>query len=157
MESGLRISRAENERVVVCAVDGSAADTNALEVASRLAVALRARLALLAVAPAPVLDTLDRGLPGWTPDDARAILELTTEALDHPFGVDSYLDSGNPVQSLVELAARKRALLLVVGTNGRLSPRPTSIVAGGIARSASCPVVVVPDGIAASKLGWPEG
>jgi len=58
--------------------------------------------------------------------------------------------------SLIEFAARKRALLLVVGTHGRLSRRPTSIIAGGVSRSAPCPVVVVPDGVAVSELSWPE-
>lgn len=147
---------AETAPVVVCAIEGSAVDPNAVEVAARLASALRARLALLAVAPTPALDTLDPGLPGWTPDEARAVLELTAQGLDHPFGVDCCLDSGNPVQRMVEFAARKRALLLVIGTNGRLSPRPASIIAGGVSRSAPCPVVVVPDGIAVSALGWPE-
>src|SRR6185437_3860752 len=57
---------------------------------------------------------------------------------------------------LIEFAARKRALLLVVGTHGCLSQRPTSIIAGGVSRSAPCPVVVVPDGVAVSELSWPE-
>lgn len=147
---------AEKARVVVCAVDCATVHRNAVEVSAGLALVLRAQLALVAVAPAASLDTLDVGLPGGTPNEARRVLELTAEALDHPFGVDCYLDSGNPVQRLAEFAARKRALLLVIGTHDRLSQRPASIVAGGLSRSAPCPLVVVPDGIAVSELGWPE-
>jgi nucleotide-binding universal stress UspA family protein len=145
----------EKERVVVCAFDGSAVDANAVEVATRLASALRARLALVAIV-APPLETLDGHLPRPRLDEARRALELTAQMLEHPFGTDCYLDSGNPVQRLIDFAARKRALLLVVGTHGRFSPRPTSIVASGVSRNAPCPVVVVPDGIAVSALSWPN-
>lgn len=136
---------ASNGRVVVCAIDGSTSDGNAVEVATQLAVLAGARLALVAVAPVPVAGAREWGLPTWTMEEARAALELTAERLDHRVDVDVYLDSGNPVRRFAELAERKRALLLVVGTRGTLTGRPPSIVANGLARSAPCPVVIVPE------------
>jgi nucleotide-binding universal stress UspA family protein len=132
-----------DERLVVCAIDGSAADGNAAEVATQLAVLAEARLALIAVAP--VAGAPDLGLRTWTMDEARRALELTAEALDRRVAVDVYLDSGNPVRRIVELAERKRALILVVGTSTPVPGRPPSITASGVSRSAPCPVVIVPE------------
>lgn len=139
-------------RVVLCAIEGSSVDTNAVEVAAQLAVLSEARLALLAVAPVPPGGALAWGLPSWTLDEARRTLDLRAEALDGRIEVDCYLEAGNPVRRLVELAARKRALLLVVGTRGPIASRPASIVASGVTRSAPCPVVVVPDGTPIPEL-----
>lgn len=143
-------------RVVVCAVEGSAVDGNAVEVATQLAVLAEARLALLAVAPVPPAGAREWGLPVWTLEDARTALELTAEALEGRIGVDCYLEAGNPGRRLIEFAARKRALLLVVGVPGPASGRPSSIVASGVARNAPCPVVVVPDGTAVPELESPQ-
>jgi nucleotide-binding universal stress UspA family protein len=139
-------------RVVVCAIDGSAVDANAVEVAAQLAALSEARLALVAVAPVEPDAAREWGTPTWTPAEARRALELTTAGLLGRVDVDGYLEAGNPVRRLVEFAARKRALLLVVGTRGPASSRPASIVANGVARSAACPVVVVPDGTAVPRL-----
>jgi nucleotide-binding universal stress UspA family protein len=139
-------------RLVVCAIEGSSVDTNAVELAAQLAVLSEARLALLAVAPVPPAGAHEWGLPSWTLDEARRTLELRAEALDGRIDVECYLEAGNPVRRLVEFAARKRALLLVVGTRGPIASRPPSIVASGVARAAPCPVVVVPDGTAIPEL-----
>jgi nucleotide-binding universal stress UspA family protein len=136
-----------NPRVVVCAVEGSTSDANAVEVAAQLAVLAEARLALAAVAPVPAVRAREWGLPPWTMDDARHTLELMADVLHPRVDVDVYLDSGNPVRRLVELAERKRALLLVVGTGSAPANGPRSIVAGGLARSAPCPLVVVPEAV----------
>jgi nucleotide-binding universal stress UspA family protein len=133
-------------RVVVCAVEGASVDGNAVEVAAQLAVLSEARLALIAVAPVPPTGAHERELPAWTPDDARRALAFTADALEHRVDVDCYLEAGNPVRRLVEFAARKRALMLVVGSRGPVPRSPSSIVASGVVRSAPCPVVVVPDG-----------
>jgi nucleotide-binding universal stress UspA family protein len=133
-------------RVVVCALDGSMVDGSVVEVATQLAVLAEARLALLAVAPIPAIGASEWGFSAWTPEEAQRALELTAEALEHRVEVDCYLDSGNPVRALVELAAHRRALLLVVATRGPGSGRPTSMVASGVSRTAPCPVVIVPEG-----------
>ena len=143
-------------RVIVCAVEGSTADGNAVEVATQLSVLAQARLALLAVAPVPAGWRTRLGLPAWTLEEARQALELTAETLESRTGVDCYLEAGNPVRRLIEFAARKRALLLVVGVRGPISGRPSSIVASGVSRNAPCPVVVVPDGKAVPELEPPQ-
>jgi nucleotide-binding universal stress UspA family protein len=141
-----------DSRVVVCAIEGSVVDENAVEVGAQLAVLSKARLALLAVAPVPPASAREWGLPTWTPAEARRALELTAAGLSGRVDVDCYLEAGNPVRRLVEFSARKRALLLVVGTRGPASSWPASIVASGVSRSAPCPVVVVPDGAAVPEL-----
>lgn len=92
----------------------------------------------------------------WTIEEARRALEFTAEALEQRIDVDCYLDSGNPVRRLVELAARKHALLLVVGTPGGASDQPPSIIASGVSRSAPCPVVVVRHGSRVPHLHLPQ-
>jgi len=142
-------------RVVVCAIEGSIVDGNAVEIATQLALLAEARLALLAVAPLPLSGVREWGLPAWTLEEARRTLERTAETLESRVVVDCYLEAGNPIRRLIEFAARKRALLLVVGTNGLVSSRPASIVASGVSRSAPCPVVVVPQEISLPDLDSP--
>lgn len=141
-----------DSRVIVCAIDGSAVDENAVEIAAQLAVLSEARLALVAVAPIPPASAREWGLPTWTPGEAMRALELTTVGLLGRVDVDYYVEAGNPVRRLVEFAARKRALLLVLGTRGPASSRPASIVANGVSRNAPCPVVVVPAGTPVPEL-----
>jgi nucleotide-binding universal stress UspA family protein len=143
---------ASAERLVICAIDGSTSDGNAAEVATQLAVLAQARLALVAVAPVPAGARESAVSTAWTMEEARRALEMTADALQHRVPVYVYLDSGNPVRRLVELAERKRALLLVVGTRGPLTGRPSSMVANGLARGAPCPVVVVPETAAVPAL-----
>ena len=130
-------------RVIVCAVDGSNADANAVEVAVQLAVLTGARLALVAVAPALAGDSADVARRRWTLEEAVSALELTAKTLDDRVDVDCYVDAGNPVRRLGEFATLVRALLLVVGTTASAKGRPPSIVASGLGRTAPCPVVVV--------------
>ncbi len=130
-------------RLIVCAVDGSNADANVVEVATQLAILADARLALVAVAPARTGNAGELARLTWTLEEALSALELTARTLDGRVGVDCYVDAGNPVRRLVEFATLTRALLLVVGTNARAQGHPPSIVAGRLIRAAPCPVVVV--------------
>jgi len=148
-------AKADREaRMIVCAVDGSSADENAVEVATQLAVLGEARLALVAVAPVSIGDGREFAQPAWTLEEAMRALELTAASLESRVGVDCYLDAGNPVSRLVEFSARTRALLLVVGTQARASGRPPSIVASGLTRAAPCPVVVVPEAAPVPELDY---
>ena len=144
----LAVRARARERVVVCNIAGSASDAATVEVAAQLASLARARLVLVAVAPIAAHRQPDEH--GWTLAEARRGLELTAETLAARAGVDCVLELGNPTRRLVEVAAKKRALLLVVAAGGERGSA-TSIVAAGIARSASCPVVVVP-----TEIGRPE-
>lgn len=83
-------------RLIVCAVDGSNADANAVEVATQLALLADARLALIAVAPTGTGDTAEIALRKWTLEEALSALELTAKTLDERVGVDCYVDVGNP-------------------------------------------------------------
>ena len=141
----------ESSRVVVCNLEGARHDANAVEVARQLAVVARARLALVAVAAVQVPGAFDVP-PTWTPEQARAALELTAATVDGAVDVDCYLEIGNPVRRLTEFARDTRALLLVVGTSTDAADRPASLSARGVARSAPCPVVVVPESAAVPAL-----
>lgn len=141
----------ESSRVVVCNLEGSRHDANAVEVARQLALVARARLALVAVAAVRVPGAFDVP-PTWTPEEARAALELTAATVDGAVDVDCYLEIGNPVRRLTEFAKDTRALLLVVGTSSDAADRPASLSARGVARSAPCPVVVVAESAAVPAL-----
>lgn len=141
-----------NGRVVVCGIDGSAADAATVEVAAQLALLARAELALLAVAPLPISGAREYGVPEWTLEEARTMLELTADGLRDRVAVECHLDSGNPLRRLAEFAARKRALMLVVGTRAPATGRPPSLVASGLARAAPCPLVVVPEAAPVPEL-----
>lgn len=136
-------------RVVVCSLEGSRTDANTVEVARQLALVAQARLALVAVAPVQV-PARGQEPTTWTPEEARAALELTAETIDGAVAVDCYLELGNPVRRLTELARDVRALLLVVGMSS--ADRAPSIIARGVARSAPCPVVIVPETAAVPAL-----
>ena len=140
-----------NTRVVVCNLEGSRIDANTVEVARQLALVAHARLALVAVAPIHVPgDGREPRL--WTAEEARAALELTAETINGAVDVDCYLELGNPVRRLTELAKDVGALLLVVGVRSDAAGRPPSITARGVARSAPCPVVIVPETAAVPAL-----
>jgi nucleotide-binding universal stress UspA family protein len=144
-------------RVIVCAVDGSNADANAVEVATQLAVLTGARLALIAVAPALADDPADVARRRWTLEEALSALELTAKTMDDRVDVDCYVDAGNPVRRVVEFATLVRALLLVVGRSASGKARPLSMVAGGLGRAAPCPVVVVSEHAPVPPIVRPRG
>jgi nucleotide-binding universal stress UspA family protein len=138
-------------RVVVCSLEGSRYDANAVEVAFQLAHVAEARLALVAVAPIADADERRDRSP-WTPEEARRALETAAASLDGDLGVDCVLEIGHPMRRLLEFARASDALLLVVGAGGEAAGRPPSIVARGLAKSAPCPVVVVPETAAVPAL-----
>jgi nucleotide-binding universal stress UspA family protein len=140
---GVDVDAPNDRRVVVCSLEGSRYDANAVEVASQLALVAEARLALVAVAPLPDPDAR-REPPPWTPEEARRALELTAGSLDGDLAVDCILELGHPMRRLIEFARASRALLLVVGA-GEAAGRPPSLVGRGLAKSAPCPVVIVPE------------
>jgi nucleotide-binding universal stress UspA family protein len=144
-------------RLVVCAIDGSNADTNAVEVATQLAALTGARLALVAVAPTDTHDEREIAARAWTLEEALNSLRRNATKLDDRIEVDCYVDAGNPVRRLVEFAALTQPLLLVVGRNDSATGRIPSIVAGGLVRAAPCPVVVVSDTAPVPLLARPEG
>jgi nucleotide-binding universal stress UspA family protein len=148
---------------IVCGIDGSRAAQAALEVASALAPRLGLRLVVVHAVPAPT-PTLLLTAPARVPVDAErvdllgresgaALLEEAAGAHDLPPDARR-LELGGPVTRLATVAAEEEARLLVVGTRGDGPLRAALLgsVSTSLVRSAPCPVVVVPPGLAAAAL-----
>ncbi len=142
---------------IICATDFSACSRTAVDVAAGLARRSHQGIVLVhVVAPPP--PTLAAGLPlihVWE-DEERALrlaeLEVEAERV-RAFGVqvDARLERGSPWRLVVEMAASAGASALVVGRHGRgaLDRLMLGSCAERIARSAVCPVLVVPERAAA--------
>jgi nucleotide-binding universal stress UspA family protein len=131
---------------IVCGIDDSPGAVEALRVAGILSTDLKLRLVLAHVTA------------GWT---AGADESLTTNqarqggdrlleraAREHDLQAERRVEVGEPAQTLARIAAEEAAALIVVGSRrqGRLRPGIRSGVAGELAASAPCPVVIVPPG-----------
>jgi nucleotide-binding universal stress UspA family protein len=136
----------EEDRVatIVCGIDDSPGAVAALRVARTLSADLKLRLVLAHVAA------------GWS---AGADESLTTNqarqggdrlleraAREHDLQAERRVEVGEPAQALARIAAEEAATLIVVGSRrqGRLRPGLRSGLAGELAASAPCPVVIVP-------------
>jgi nucleotide-binding universal stress UspA family protein len=139
------------EGVVLCGVDGSPGALNASRVAGELAQRLAQRLVLVHVA-AP-LPHLRRPLPYGSlavavdtmHEQAAAVLQRAAAACGVE-DVEEVLEVGEAAEQIVELAAERKASLVVVGSRGRGAWTTALLgsVSGEVATRASCPVVVVP-------------
>jgi len=141
------------EAPIVVGVDGSPAAESAAGVAAREAW-MRGRTLVLVHARPTSTDPLEHGgaQPGPAADledrrnQAAVRLQRSLQA-DNP-GLEIRLEllDGDPAHVLVEVA--RDAALLVVGTRGLGSFRGMLLgsVSSDVARSASCPVLVVRDG-----------
>jgi nucleotide-binding universal stress UspA family protein len=139
--------RAPAERdVVLCGVDGSSAGFAALRQAIRLTPPGGRLIAVTVYDPALAVHG------GW--DAPRLAEQITREAsaardaaaaqLSGVAGSQARLVVGDPASTLIALARRHRASLVVVGTHGH--SRAAGIVLGGVATTllheAPCPVLV---------------
>lgn len=137
------------QRVLV-AVDGSEFSAHALEVASSLATALSAEIGLVHVIDVKLVSS-ETGVPAgqqWAilRTAGQGLLDTAAAAIPgrpHPW---KFLREGAPWKEIVEAAREWPSDLIVVGTHGRSGA--TRLLFGstaeGVARHASCPVVVVP-------------
>jgi nucleotide-binding universal stress UspA family protein len=129
---------------IVCAIDDSPGAVEALRVAGTLSMDLKMRLVLVHVAA------------GWS---AGADESLTTNqarrggdrlleraAQEHSLQAERRVEVGEPAEALAQIASEEAATLIVVGSRrqGRLRPGLRSGLAGELAASAPCPVVIVP-------------
>jgi nucleotide-binding universal stress UspA family protein len=129
---------------IVCGIDDSPGAVEALRVARKLSTDLNLRLVLAHVAA------------GWT---AGADESLTTNQArhggdrlleravrEHNLQAERRVEVGEPAEALAQIAAEEAATLIVVGScrQGRLRPSLRSGLAGELAASAPCPVVIVP-------------
>ncbi len=158
--SGSEIPRfatpAEDERSVVCGVDGSDNALKAARTAAWMASSLKRRLILAHVAEGGVASASDVvEYEDVLEADARPrlrLLERASQATDDA-DVEVTLLTGAVGPELERLAARRSADLIVVGTRGHGALKALALgsVSRGLASSASRPVLVVNDPPPGSK------
>lgn len=129
---------------IVCAVDNSPGALEALRVAGSLSGGFDVRLVLAHAAggwPNASEGSLSttRALEG-----GGRLLERT--AREHKLAAERRVEVGEPAEVLARIAAEERASLILVGSRrkGRRRRQLHSRLAGDLAATAPCPVVVVP-------------
>jgi nucleotide-binding universal stress UspA family protein len=128
---------------IVCGIDESPGAAEALRVARGLSDRLNLRLVL-----AHVADGFGAmGGDSLTTSQARRGGDRLLERLAAGDGqTERRVEVGDPPAALAQIAAEEAATLIVVGSRrqGRLRPGLRSGLAGELAASAPCPVVIVP-------------
>ena len=129
---------------IVCGIDDSPGAIEALRVACALSAGFDARLVLAHVAggwPAGADESLTtkQGREG-----GNRLLERT--AREHNPAAERRVEVGEPAEAIARIAAEEAATLIVLGARrqGWRRPRLRSRLAGDLAATAPCPVVVVP-------------
>jgi nucleotide-binding universal stress UspA family protein len=129
---------------IVCGFDDSPGAAEALRVASALSADFDVRLVLAHVAG------------GWAPGGDESLTTnqalqggnrlLDRAALEHHPRAERRVEVGEPAEALARIAAEEAATVILVGSRrqGRLRPGLHSGLAGELAVTAPCPVVVVP-------------
>lgn len=134
-------------RCIVVGLDGTAGSRHAASIASRLARDLDSHAVLVQVQGAPGF--LRRLPPASTARARRIRRNLRAVAEEHcfPDGTGTRVRTGHPASTLVEIAEREDAELMVVAAGGRgtVSAGLLGSVAATLMRDAPCPVVAVPD------------
>jgi nucleotide-binding universal stress UspA family protein len=130
-------------RCMVCGIDEPTGGRHAASVAARLARDLGSRAVLVHVAePGGLLGPLRLGRGRrW-----RRSLKAVSAEHCFPDGTELRVRSGAPDTTLMAIAGREDAELIVVGAGGESLPgvRLIGSVASTLMQRASCPVVVVP-------------
>lgn len=138
---------------ILIAVDDSSFAQRAVEVGAEVAAALKAEVALVHVFDPTATPAGSWGLPA---DRISAMSELEGKRLLAKFRqglpggsspeVREFLESGKPSDSIVEVAKKWHADLIVMGSHGR--GKVTGILMGSVSqdvlRNAPCPILVTP-------------
>ena len=158
---------------IICGVDGSPDSLHALSAAAKLARRIDARLVAVYVAdptgaafayagsvgasailgPAPVALT-DPGV-----EQEAAVAILTRSVIDAKAErAERRVLSGNPAESLADIADEEDAMLIVVGSRGRGAFKAAFLgsVSNSLIGIAPLPVLVVPQG-AVEAAEWAQG
>jgi nucleotide-binding universal stress UspA family protein len=146
---------------LVVPLDGSGLADAALPFAGELAVALGARIALVAVVPRPgqlvagqggAITTYVGAEHAALEAEARAYLEAQAGRLRDVAVVEMVVRHGAAAAEIVEAAEQRAAAAVVMTTHGRTGPVRSLLgsVAGAVLRGTTVPVVVV--GPSASPL-----
>lgn len=138
---------------IVCGLDGSGPSLTAARVAAGLAHRFDARLQLVhATCALPVTARRAGGDHDATP------LQDTAEGLPEDMPADVLVEHGPPADRLADVAERRSAQLIVIGSRGRGSLASTLLgsVASDLARTQTRrPLVIVPPHAVSSHLALP--
>ena len=147
---------------IICGVDGSPESLHALRTAANLARRLDARLVAAHVAD-PIGAAFASDGVGGAARLGRALVPLTHPEVEREAAgailARSVIDadaeiaerrvlSGNPGESLADIADEEAAMLIVVGSRGRGAFKAAFLgsVSNSVIGIARCPVLVVPQG-----------
>ncbi|HXJ19068.1 MAG TPA: universal stress protein [Polyangia bacterium] len=149
---------------ILCATDFSPCSRVAARVAAGLARRRGESVSLVHVVPPPPSDLTAATIPveAWDVEmmaRGRAELEAEAETIRaRGVAVDARLEAGIPSKVLLELASAPGTSLLVAGMHGRA--RIDRVMVGScaekLARSAACPVLIVPERTH-NLSGWEGG
>jgi len=131
---------------IVCGIDETSGSRHAASIAARLARDLDTQALLVHVTGAGgIADRLAPTRPGRT-RQARRRLRAVADEHCFPAGTRVRVKSGDPADTLVGVADREDAELIVVAAVGQSSVSPALLghVSSTLMRQAPCPVVVVP-------------
>lgn len=129
---------------IVCGIDDSPGAIEALRVARALSAGFDVRLLLVLVASGWPSGA-DAGLTTSQAQQGGTRL-LERAAREHRLEAEQRVEVGEPAEALSRIAAEEGATMIVVGSRrqGRRPPKLRSALAGDLAATAPCPVVVVP-------------
>ena len=132
---------------IICGTDGSAGAGEALRVARELSAELQVRLVLAHVAAGVGSAAGAEGVTGARAREGASRL-LNRLAREHAVDPETAhrIELGEPAEGLARIAAEEGGTIIVVGSRrrGRRGRKLVSGLAGELAASAPCPVVVVP-------------
>lgn len=128
---------------IACAIDDPDVADAAIDVARRLAERFDARMLLIGIADG--MGGIDEGLTA-AQAQAGAKQRLHRLAVRHHMpDEEQRVATGDPAESVARIAAEEAADLIVVGARRGLRARTLqSSLAGNLAATAPCPVVVAP-------------
>lgn len=129
---------------IICGIDDSPGALEALRVASTLSAQFKARLVLAHVASGWAGGSDESVTTNQGRQGGQRLLERA--AREHNPAAERRVEVGEPAEALARIASEEAATLIVVGSrpHGWRRPRLRSRLAGDLATTAPCPVVVVP-------------
>ncbi len=129
---------------IVCGIDDSAGAAEALRVARALSADFAVRLVVAHVAEGWAGGADESLTTHQARQGGNRLLERTVR--NHDLEAEQRVEVGDPAEGLVRIAAEEAATLIVVGSRreGLLRLKLRSGLAGNLAATAPCPVVVVP-------------
>jgi nucleotide-binding universal stress UspA family protein len=129
---------------IVCGIDDSPGALEAVRVASTLSARFEARLVLAHVANGWAVGSDESVTTNQGRQGGQRLLERA--AREHNPAAERRVEVGEPAEALARIASEEAATLIVVGSrpHGWRRPRFRSRLAGDLAATAPCPVVVVP-------------